>query len=248
MKVGTKSVLFGAHQFILRPLFVAAAWWKLYGFPWDPRLWVAFFVHDLGYWGKPNMDGPEGERHVEFGARVMRFLFDWYTRCHHERFSRCSFHFIPSLDASCFTLDAYPNLSLQLTCFRRRFTWLVEWDHMHRVQSQWYCLCLYHSRFRAMQDGWPVSRLCCADKFSVCLEPAWLYLPRVRLSGEIHEYMKLAVEKYSTMNLRTTSQSKWFADVQRYLRGWVAEHKDGRPDTWTPAAGKQAATESGVWK
>jgi hypothetical protein len=57
-------------------IFVAMAWWKLFGFPWDPRLWVAFFVHDLGYWGKPNMDGQEGECHPFFGANVMRFFFD----------------------------------------------------------------------------------------------------------------------------------------------------------------------------
>lgn len=75
MKVGTKSVLFGAHCFFLHPWFVAAGWWKLYGFPWDPRLWIAFLVHDIGYLGKPNMDGPEGERHVELGARIMARLF-----------------------------------------------------------------------------------------------------------------------------------------------------------------------------
>ncbi len=77
MKVGTKSVLFGAHCFFLHPIFVAIAWTKLYGFPFDPRIWVAFFVHDLGYWGKPNMDGPEGETHVELGAKIMHKLFDW---------------------------------------------------------------------------------------------------------------------------------------------------------------------------
>jgi len=71
MKVGTKSVLYGAHCFFLHPFFVAAAWTKLYGFPFDPCLWVAFFVHDLGYWGKPNMDGPEGETHVERGSKIM---------------------------------------------------------------------------------------------------------------------------------------------------------------------------------
>ncbi|MCK9429977.1 MAG: hypothetical protein M0R17_08225 [Candidatus Omnitrophica bacterium] len=76
MKVGTKSLLFGAHQFILHPIFVFIAWWKLYGFPKDPRLWVAFIVHDWGYWGKPNMDGKEGETHVELGARIMSRLFD----------------------------------------------------------------------------------------------------------------------------------------------------------------------------
>lgn len=74
--IGTKSVLLGAHCFFLHPLFVAAAWRKLYGFPFDPRLWVAFLVHDLGYIGKPNLDGKEGERHPELGARIMGWLFD----------------------------------------------------------------------------------------------------------------------------------------------------------------------------
>jgi hypothetical protein len=74
MKIGTKSILFGVHSFWLHPWFVALAWTRLYGFPFDPRLWVAFFVHDLGYLGKPNMDGPEGEKHVELGARVMNLF------------------------------------------------------------------------------------------------------------------------------------------------------------------------------
>lgn len=80
MTIGTKSVLFGAHCFFLHPFFVAMGWWKLYGFPLDPRLWVAFIVHDLGYLGKPNMDGPEGETHPELGARIMHWLFDrrWF--------------------------------------------------------------------------------------------------------------------------------------------------------------------------
>lgn len=88
MKVGTKSVLFGAHCFLIHPWFIMAAWWKLYGFPWDPRLWVSFFVHDLGYWGKSNMDGAEGETHVEFGAWIMGiFGKEWadFSR-YHSRF------------------------------------------------------------------------------------------------------------------------------------------------------------------
>lgn len=76
MKIGTRSVLFGAHCLFIHPWFVALAWWKLYGFPSDPRLWVAFFVHDLGYWGKPNMDGEEGEAHVYWGATFMSRWFD----------------------------------------------------------------------------------------------------------------------------------------------------------------------------
>lgn len=80
MRVGTRSVLFGAHAFWLHPWFVARAWWRLYGFPWDPRLWVAFVVHDLGYWGMPDMDGEEGETHPELGARLMARLFDGRVR------------------------------------------------------------------------------------------------------------------------------------------------------------------------
>lgn len=76
MQVGTRSLLFGVHQFIIHPLQLAYAWWTLYSFPWDPRLWVAFFVHDLGYCGKPNMDGLEGETHPLFGAELMGDLFD----------------------------------------------------------------------------------------------------------------------------------------------------------------------------
>lgn len=75
MKIGTKSILFGGHQFLIHPIALAIAWTKLYGFPYEYRLWVAFFVHDLGYIGKPNMDGTEGEAHPEFGAKIMRWLF-----------------------------------------------------------------------------------------------------------------------------------------------------------------------------
>src|SRR6185436_5824863 len=81
MKIGTRSLLFGAHQFLIHPWFVAEAWRRLFGFPWDPRLWVLFFVHDWGYFGKPNMDGREGERHPELGARIMHALFDWRMVC-----------------------------------------------------------------------------------------------------------------------------------------------------------------------
>lgn len=76
MQIGTKSVLFGAHCFVFHWLYVAEGWRRLYGFPFDPRLWVAFVVHDLGYIGKPNMDGDEGERHVYLGATIMGQVFD----------------------------------------------------------------------------------------------------------------------------------------------------------------------------
>jgi hypothetical protein len=100
MKLGTKSLLFGAHRILLHPIFVAAAWSKLYGPPLDPRLWIAFFVHDLGYFGKPNLDGQEGKTHPELGAKIMRRLFGskWHDLClYHSRSAARQYGVQPSL-------------------------------------------------------------------------------------------------------------------------------------------------------
>jgi hypothetical protein len=73
MTVGTKSVLFGVHHWLIHPILVLVAWRRLYGWPsW--QIVVCAFVHDLGYLGKPNMDGPEGERHPEMGARIAKAI------------------------------------------------------------------------------------------------------------------------------------------------------------------------------
>jgi len=78
MKIGTRSVLYGAHQFIIHPLFVLAAWIKLYGCPTWREL-IAIIIHDWGYWGSPNMDGPEGEEHPAWAAAKLHKLGDkWY--------------------------------------------------------------------------------------------------------------------------------------------------------------------------
>ena len=86
MRVGTRSVLFGAHALWLHPFFVAAAWSRLYGFPFDVRLCASFWLHDIGYIGCRDMDGADGERHVDLGGRVMEVLFgrewgDFYKLC-----------------------------------------------------------------------------------------------------------------------------------------------------------------------
>lgn len=193
MKIGTKSVLFGAHQFAIHPWFVAWGWWKLFGFPLDPRLWVAFFVHDIGYLGKPNMDGEEGEQHPLVGAQIMYSLFG------HE----------------------------------------------------WWKFCAYHSRFLAKKNNATPSRLCIADKLAITLTPWWLYLPMVNWTGEIKEYMAMSVQngntKYAFMSIDHKSQRQWYLNMQNYLVKWVAEHKDGREDTWTPDA-RKAQDASGVWR
>jgi hypothetical protein len=76
MKTGTKSLLIGAHQFIIHPICVAIAWNRLYGFPKDIRLWCAFFLHDIGYFGCSNIDGLEGKKHPYLGANIISCLFD----------------------------------------------------------------------------------------------------------------------------------------------------------------------------
>ena len=201
MKLGTKSVLFGAHQFLIHPWFVAFAWWKLYGFPFDPRLWMSFFLHDLGYIGKPNMDGPEGDRHPEFAAKVMGFLFG----------------------------------------------------------KEWHDFCLYHSRFYAKKNDKQYSKLCVADKLSIALEPWWFYIPRALFSGEIHEYMSLRGGKNDSkykgepntkeveVLVSSSSYRSWYKGVQIYIYDWVEEHKEIKPDTWTPKQ-KEAINKQGVWK
>jgi hypothetical protein len=75
MKTGTKSILFGVHAFWFHPITVLLAWIELYGRPsWKEM--VCIFVHDLGYYGKPNMDGKEGEMHPVLGADIAHSLLD----------------------------------------------------------------------------------------------------------------------------------------------------------------------------
>lgn len=88
MKLGTKSLLFGAHQFLLHPIFVYAAWAKLYGWTLDPVVITSFIVHDWGYWGKENMDGEDGKEHPRLGAKIMHWLFD-----DHNYLSVCPYHY-----------------------------------------------------------------------------------------------------------------------------------------------------------
>src|SRR5690606_1628437 len=101
MRMGTRSVLFGAHMFCIHPFVIARAWYKLWGFRTirDPyigdislrnwRLWVVFAIHDLGYWGCRDMDDAEGEDHPRWAAaRARRWWGDpWFSFCfYHSRF------------------------------------------------------------------------------------------------------------------------------------------------------------------
>lgn len=71
MKAGTKSLLFGVHQFAWHPWTVWRAWRHYH--KRTPTFWetVAIVVHDWGYWGCSEMDGPEGKRHPVVGADII---------------------------------------------------------------------------------------------------------------------------------------------------------------------------------
>lgn len=107
--VGTRSLLFGSHQFAIHPLFVALAWRQLKGeWPRGWRLWLAIICHDWGYWGCRDMDGAEGRMHPAAGARLVaalatlgaptiseatslyRFWF-WYCAAHSRSYAEWDF-------------------------------------------------------------------------------------------------------------------------------------------------------------
>jgi hypothetical protein len=73
MKTGSRSLLFGVHQFIWHSFTVLMAWIKLYGWPNWKEL-ICIFIHDWGYWGCSNIEGQEGERHPELAGRIALYL------------------------------------------------------------------------------------------------------------------------------------------------------------------------------
>jgi len=163
------------------------AWWRLFGFPCDPRLWVGFLVHDLGYLGRPNVEGAGSEGHVELGGRIMTRLFG----------------------------------------------------------KQWGSLCFRHSRYWCHVHGQPYSKLCVADKLAFVLTPGWLYLPMVKASGELREYMaasqaRQAGGKFSEVELcliGSRDPRVWLEGLKSYTRRWVAKHRERHLDTWTAPRG-----------
>ena len=69
MNVGTKSLLLGAH-WPPHVVLVTLAWRWLYGSWPSLRELAAIVLHDIGYAGCREMDGEDGTRHPELGARV----------------------------------------------------------------------------------------------------------------------------------------------------------------------------------
>jgi len=85
MKIGTKSLLFGCHQFIWHPLTVALAYRKLFREWPDLAGWLCIIFHDVGYWGCPEIDGPKGKLHPLKGALIVGNLVKWWRTLRGDR-------------------------------------------------------------------------------------------------------------------------------------------------------------------
>lgn len=213
MKVGTKSILFGAHAFWLHPWFVAVAWWKLYGFPWQPWLWVAFFVHDIGYWGKPNMDGREGETHPYTGAHILWCLqgaWEYVTQFYHERYNLWQ--------------RIHANISLQdvvwgnEALYHSRF--LAKRDGVKPSR-----LCMADKLALTLTPWWLYIPMTTATGEIY----EYMELVTKRTGTEEPRYARTHVGKEFADDKRL-----WYAQVQEYMKLWTDEHKGGVEDTWTP--------------
>lgn len=88
MTTGTKSLLFGVHQFFWHPFTVWMAWIYLYRKLPNWRETLCIFVHDWGYWNCRNMDRDDGESHPEAGAYL---LHRWYPGDLYS-FNLCLYH------------------------------------------------------------------------------------------------------------------------------------------------------------
>ncbi len=76
MRVGYKTILWGIHNPLVHGYYVLKAWRVCYK-TW-PNLdeLIAIFFHDIGYWGKRNLDGPEGKQHPYFSMRFVSLFRD----------------------------------------------------------------------------------------------------------------------------------------------------------------------------
>ena len=209
--VGTRSLLFGVHQVFIHPWVVAIAWIKLYGWPKEWQIWLAFLIHDWGYWGCQEMDGEDGEQHPKFAANLM-------------------FKIVVDIEF------------FKLRSFRKPIAWIDASKASDKAQ-EWYEFCLYHSRHFAKQAGTKPSRLCVADKLATAVEPAWMYVPRAWITGELAQYRQVHVNRISANGQINDSERalllygnhwQWKWALSNYLSRWALAHKEDQSDNWTP--------------
>lgn len=190
MQLGTKSVLFGVHNVVIHPITVALAWRDLYG-RW-PHLyeWIAIILHDIGYWGKPNMDGEEGRSHPYLGAKWTGIVVGVLS----------TFKVLVILLARRWLTG---RLTFRECAFNAKEIGIA-------IGAAAYNFSLCHSSNLAKNIGKEPSPLCWADKLAVLYDPKWLYLFRACASGEINEYTANAPEWISQTNRPRRVWYRWY--------------------------------------
>lgn len=160
MRVGTRSLLFGVHQVIWHPVTVALAWRSLYGAWPSWREAMCIIIHDWGYWGAPNMDGEEGERHPVWAARVAG---RWLGPAYADLCLLHSRHYARQLDRPPSLLCWPDKLSLLFDppwfyLFRARFSGEL-WEYRQKASeagvvplsaTDWEWLMVIRARFQAL--------------------------------------------------------------------------------------------------
>lgn len=163
MKLGTRSLLFGAHQFAIHPFFVLRVWPKFYPDSKPPSIIgriLAAIVHDWGYWGCRTMDGPCGDQHSVFGANLVYRLTRsqwWYQEvlCHSRFFAR-RMNLAPS--TFCWVDKAatasYPSWLWATLCWLSGEGWEYLENPMYEIhvpgeRRTWLNLYRFHERLRA---------------------------------------------------------------------------------------------------
>lgn len=75
---GTKSYLFGCHQFILHPLWVLFAW-RLEYKKW-PKWWefICIFLHDIGVCGRQYLSSDQQKKGHWYKGAYYSFYLVWY--------------------------------------------------------------------------------------------------------------------------------------------------------------------------
>lgn len=205
MKLGTKSVLFGAHCFFLHPFFVAWAWWRLYYFPWDIRLWLCFFLHDIGYIGKTEMDSEDGQNHPYVGARIVQKL------CDRDRFGMG--------DAARYTWYDF--------C-------LLHSRHLaKKLDKPFSKLCVADKYASVLTPAWLyVPMTSATGEIHEYMAGSVKHYFQAKKEGKtIHPDVK-AMAKYGA-GMSWSSRIYWWKSFQAYIHNWVIQHKDGKEDTWT---------------
>lgn len=142
MTEGTKSLLFGCHQFLMHPLCVLWAWHKLYG-RW-PKLGqiICIFLHDVGHLGKNYLTDPELKKiHWRMGAEIARKLLGedayWFTRWHSKSSNGDTWQPTELFWADKYSRLVAPLWFRQVSCLVEGFTRSQQRQWLDKMRENW---------------------------------------------------------------------------------------------------------------